>query len=112
MDKEGREKVALFRFGVMSSLVARKDMSPGEREQIIRELVSKSWQIPGTPRTSLSRSTVLHWMTLYEQAGGQVEALQPRERSDRGTTRALDAETEAALVALKEELPTASLRHF
>ena len=109
MDKEGREKVALFRFGVISSLVARKDMSPGEREEIIRGLVSRSWEIPGTPRTSLSRSTVLHWLTLYERSGAQVEALQPRQRSDRGTTRALDAETEAALVRLKKELPAASL---
>ena len=109
MDKEGREKVALFRFGVISSLVARKDMSPGEREEIIRGLVSRSWEIPGTPRTSLSRSTVLHWLTLYERSGAQVEALQPRQRSDRGTTRALDAETEASLVRLKKELPAASL---
>jgi hypothetical protein len=29
MDNEGREKVALFRFGVISSLVARKGMSWG-----------------------------------------------------------------------------------
>ena len=109
MDNEGREKVALFRFGVISSLVARKGMSWGEREEMIRGIVAKSWEIPGSPRSSISRSTVLHWLSLYERAGAKVEALQPRTRCDRGTTRALDAETEAALVALKRELPAASL---
>jgi transposase InsO family protein len=109
MDNEGREKVALFRFGVISSLVARKGMSWGEREELIRGIVAKSWEIPGSPRSSISRSTVLHWLSLYERAGAKVEALQPRPRCDRGTTRALDAETEAALVALKRELPAASL---
>ncbi|MGA2640018.1 MAG: hypothetical protein ABSG21_03820 [Spirochaetia bacterium] len=109
MDNEGREKVALFRFGVISSLVARKGMSWGEREELIRGIVAKSWEIPGSPRSFISRSTVLHWLTLYERGGSRVEALQPRVRCDRGTTRALDAETEAALVALKRELPAASL---
>jgi len=109
MDNEGREKVALFRFGVISSLVVRKGMSWGEREELIRGIVAKSWEIPGSPRSSISRSAVLHWLSLYERAGAKVEALQPRPRCDRGTTRALDAETEAALVALKRELPAASL---
>jgi putative transposase len=109
MDNEGREKVALFRFGVLSTLVARKGMSWGEREEMIRGIVATSWEIPGSPRSYVSRSTVLHWLTLYERAGGKVEALQPQVRCDRGTTRALDAETEAALVALKRELPAASL---
>jgi transposase InsO family protein len=84
-------------------------MSWGEREELIRGIVAKSWEIPGSPRSSISRSTVLHWLSLYERAGAKVEALQPRPRCDRGTTRALDAETEAALVALKRELPAASL---
>src|SRR5208337_924163 len=39
MDNEGREKVALFRFGVISPLVARKGMSWGEREELIRGIV-------------------------------------------------------------------------
>jgi putative transposase len=109
MDNEGREKVALFRFGVISSLAGRKGLSWGEREELIRGIVGTSWEIPGSPRTSLSRSTVLHWLSLYEQSGGQLEALQPHIRCDRGTSRTLDGETEAALVALKRELPAASL---
>ena len=71
--------------------------------------MAQNWKIPDSPRSSISRSTVLHWLALYERAGGRVEALQPKVRCDRGTTRALDPETEAALVALKRELPTASL---
>jgi len=109
MDKEQREKIALFRFGVISDLVARKALSWGEREEMIQRLVSKRWEIPGTPRSCISRSTVLHWLALYEQSGGRLEALQPRLRCDRGTSRRLDGDTEAALVNLKRELPAASL---
>jgi hypothetical protein len=109
MDNEQREKVALFRFGVISNLAARKGMSWGEREELIRDIVSKKWEIPGTPRSCISRSTVLHWLASYEQSGGRVEALQPRLRCDRGTCRRLDGDTEAALVNLKRELPAASL---
>jgi putative transposase len=109
MDNDSREKVALFRFGVISALVARTGMSWGEREEVIRQIVAKSWEIPGSPRSSISRSTVLHWLSVYQRSGCQVEALQPKVRCDRGTTRALDCETESALVALRRELPAASL---
>ena len=105
MDEEQRQRVAMFRFGVLSSLVGRRNLSWGEREELIQQIVSKSWEIPGSPRGSVARSTLLRWLSVYEQSGGQVEALKPRPRCDRGTSRSLDSETEAALVNLKRELP-------
>jgi hypothetical protein len=58
MDKELQEKIALFRFGLISPLVSRKGMSRGEQEAIIKDLVSKEHLIPGTDRTSVARSTI------------------------------------------------------
>jgi putative transposase len=109
MDKELQEKIALFRFGLISPLVSRKGMSRGEQEAIIKDLVSKRHHIPGTGRSSVARSTILRWLSLYQDSGQRLEALKPQARSDRGCCRALDSETEAALVQLRREAPEVSL---
>lgn len=109
MEKELQEKIALFRFGVISGLVNRKGTSRGEQQAIIAELVAKRWEIPGSPRTSLTRSTILRWVGLYQRSGGQLESLAPQPRRDRGRTRAFDPETEAALLQLRREVPEVSL---
>ena len=109
MDKELQEKIALFRFGLISALLTRKGMSRGEQEVVIKGLVCKEYEIPGSPRTSVARSTILRWLALYQNAGERLEALQPQPRADRGRCRALDSETEAALVQLRREVPEVSL---
>jgi hypothetical protein len=55
---------------VAGSLVNRKGMSRGEQEAVIRHIIAKSWDIPGSPRSSIARSTVLRWVSLYEASGG------------------------------------------
>jgi transposase InsO family protein len=107
MNEELREQIALFRFGVISPLVNRKGLSWGEREQLVRQIISKQWQIPGTLRTSIGRATVRRWISCYERGG--IDGLKPKVRSDRGATRCVDSETEQALLQLKRELPEASL---
>jgi putative transposase len=109
MDKELQEKVALFRFGLISPLVSRKGMSRGEQETIIKDLVCQKHDIPGTGRSSVARSTILRWLSLYQDGGQRVEALKPQPRNDRGRCRAFDGELEAALVRLRRELPEVSL---
>jgi transposase InsO family protein len=112
MNKELRQKIALFRFGLISPLVSQKGLSHGEQEARIRQIITQSWEIPGSPRSSLARSTVLRWLSLYERSGSRLEALEPQPRKDRGASRALGAETEAALVALRRENLAVSLPVF
>jgi putative transposase len=108
MDKELAERIALFRFGVITPLIDRH-LSRGERERIISEIVKGTWQIPGSPRTSIGRSTVEKWLSMYLRSGANIESLKPLKRSDRGTSRSIDTEVEAALVALKREFRDYSL---
>jgi len=112
MEKTLREQIALFRFGLISTLMVQKDMGRGEQEQRIREITSRSWDIPGSPRSSIGRSTVLRWIELYRRGGCDVRALEPRPRCDRGRSRALSAETEAALIELRRQMPEVSLPVF
>jgi len=108
MEKELAERIALFRFGVIAPLVDRH-LSRGERERILNEIAAGTWQIPGSQRTSIGRSTVVKWLACYQRSGGDVESLKPRTRSDRGRTRSIDEETAAALMALKQQMPECSL---
>jgi len=107
MNEELREQIALFRFGVITPLINRKGLGWGERERLLQQIITKEWQIPGTARTSIGRATVRRWISCYERGG--IDGLKPRLRSDRGSTRCVDAETELSLLELKRELPEASL---
>jgi len=109
MDKEMQERIALFRFGLISSLVSHKGLSRGERELRIHYITSRTWEIPGSPRSSIGRTTLLRWLAVYQQSGCQLESLKPRPRADRGCSRVMDEETEAAMVALRREMPAVSL---
>lgn len=109
MDNHTAERIALFRFGVIAPLVDRH-LSRGEREGIIDQIVSSTWQIPGSRRTSVGRSTVEKWLSEYLRSGANIESLKPRTRSDKGSSPSMDSESEAALVALKQEFPHYSLQ--
>lgn len=109
MTEEQKKKIALFRFGVISALIGRKDIRRGEREALIRELTAREWEIPSSGRTRVSRSTIREWLRRYEHSGKKLESLFPKDRSDGGRSRSMDPETELALVALKRQMPEASL---
>jgi len=78
-------------------------MLRGEQELQLRSLTDREWEIPETNRTSISRSTILNWLKLYERSGNKLESLEPQERKDRGSSRAIDNETAAAFVALRKD---------
>jgi putative transposase len=109
MEQEQREKIAIFRFGVIFPLVER-DLREhwGEKERIIRELAGKEWEIPFCNRRVISRATILSWLKRYEEGGRKIEALFPMPRSDRGRRRSIDAETLDALVRMRKENPNLS----
>ena len=108
MDKEKKEKIALFRFGVISRLLWVKE-DERQQEALVREITSTAWEIPFSGRTLLGRSTVLEWLKKYRDSGGKIDSLEPQPRSDKGKARSLDEETEQTLVRLKTELKGASL---
>lgn len=109
MDREKQEKIAVFRFGVIFPLVER-DLHEywGEKERIIRELVSKEWEIPYSNRNYISKATILNWVKRYEDGGRKIEALFPEGRGDRGRMRSISDEQIDALVKLRKENPKLS----
>src|SRR6056297_913929 len=109
MDREKKEKIAVFRFGVIFPLIER-DLHEywGEKERILKDLAAKEWQIPYSKRNYISRATILNWLRRYEQGGRKIEALFPCDRGDRGRVRSLDDESLEALVRLRTAHPRLS----
>ena len=106
MEESLREQIALFRYGVISELVARP-LAPGEKEKLLLAAVAKEWKIPGSRRQRLGRTTVRDWVALYEAMG--FEGLKPQPRSDAGSSRAIPAPVVELLLALRAERPRASV---
>jgi len=109
MNQEQKEKVAIFRFGVIFPLV-EKNLHEywGEKERIIRELVGKEWEIPFSTRTYISKATVLSWVRRYEDGGRKIEALFPENRGDKGRMRSITDEQIDLLMRLRTENPKLS----
>ena len=79
--------LALFRYGVLAPLVERETYAPGERRQLLAEILERTHHLPGTGPVHLSERTIYAWLALW-RAGG-IEALRPRRRKDRGVCRVL-----------------------
>jgi transposase InsO family protein len=109
VEKKKKEKVALFRFGIIAPLVGLKNIPRGEKENFARDIISQQWDIPFSERSYISRSTIFSWLKRYEESGGKLESLYPIQRRDRGNSRTLTEETELTLLNLKKELKGASL---
>ena len=106
MDEEQRERVALFRYGVIGELV-NGPLAPGEKEKLLLRLSQKEWAIPGTTRTTIGASTMCDWTDAYRAMG--LEGLKPRPRSDSGQTKAIPETVQDLLLAMRKERPKASL---
>ena len=96
------EKIALFRYGVIATLVLEK-LPRGEMVRRARELAEREYDIPFSDRRRLSVDTLLHWAVRYRRGG--LEALAPKPRSDRGKTRVITPQLAQLIERLKRENP-------
>lgn len=97
--------IATFRFGVISDFVIGMKLTYGEKEKLINEKVSRSYQIPGSTRTGISRSTIMSWINQYKKAGFKIQGLFPHERKDKGIVKSLTTEIKLAIKEIKKEKP-------
>lgn len=109
MDREKREAIAAFRFGVIYPLLDIEKGERGRKEEVLREISEKRWNIPYSKRSYISRATVLLWLKKYEQSGRRIESLHPSGRSDNGGCRIMDSESELAFIGLRKQFPKVSM---
>jgi len=109
MDEMKKEKIGMLRFQVIASLIGLTKEDWGKKEKLLQEITQKDWEIPYSARSYIGRSTALEWLKSYEDSGGKLESLYPKQRSDKGVHRSMDIDTEQTLINLRQELKEATL---
>jgi len=109
MTEEMKQRVAVFRFGIIADFVSGGQLQWGETERLMQEKCARRWLIPGSVRTRISESTIKEWIARYKLGGNKLEALYPQDRCDRGKPRAIDPETAQGVIALRKEMPAVLL---
>jgi putative transposase len=106
LDDKTRERIALFRYGLIADLAQRQE---GERGlyALLRQKAEKTYEIPGSRRSHVAAETLREWLALYRRGG--FEALHPKPRCDQGRARAIPQEIADLLCAFKEEAPALSV---
>ena len=105
--KDHREEVALFRAQVLGPLLCG-DLDRGERLPSLLELSRRRYRPPGLATTrTYAVPTLERWFYQYRKGG--LEALKPKERSDRGHAHRLSPQMRELLLAIRRERPRASV---
>jgi len=99
--------MALFRYSVLGSLISRAELQRGELKATLQELAARHYDIPGSRNSRLSEKTIEAWY--YAWRRGDIEALTPKARSDRGQSK-IAPEIQEAILAAKREKPRRSIR--
>lgn len=104
MPEDHKERVALFRYSVISEAVSDR-LSPTERGLVVRALATRPWVTPDGDERFISRTTIDRWIATYRRDG--LRALEPEARSDKGRGRA-NPELMAEAIRLRRQVPTRS----
>ncbi len=87
MTEKEKQEVATFPFSIIHEFVNEPNLAFGEQEKLLRDKCARKWNIPYSERSSIGRSTILRWISAYKESGCKLEALYPKDRSDRGKSR-------------------------
>ncbi len=98
--------VALFRLSVLGPLASREELERGEIKHLVRELASRTYQIPRSKRIRIAEGTIESWYYAWKRGG--IEALAPRPRSDMGESK-LDPAVQKAILEAKRQQPKRSI---
>jgi len=107
MSEDRRTEIALFRYTLILPLI-RGEYQPGGKDKLRQQIASRSYDIPGSSRRSVSVTTLARWERIYQEQG--FDGLKPQPRADRGECRAISTETLDRAETLKREQPLRSAR--
>lgn len=104
-EDEKKLKIATFRFGLISEFVTGVRLQYGEKEKLIKEKILRGYDVPFSVGDRVARSTLEKWICDYKKAGYRLEGLMPKERADKGKTRALSDHIKLAIKEIRKEEP-------
>lgn len=103
MNKNQREEIALFRYGILAPLISGT-VDPGLSNQGFFRLASQNTYVhPYGHQVTVSETSLKRWYRYYQKDG--FEGLIPKRRGDSGTSRKLDDDMKGQIAYLKKEYP-------
>ncbi|WP_040203120.1 DDE-type integrase/transposase/recombinase [Neobacillus jeddahensis] len=106
MNETIRNELAAFRFGLIAPAVQRQ-LQPGERYALLREIANQRYTIPGSERSTVSVRSLERYLQAYEEKG--FEGLKPQVREKKGSLQNQDPEILNRAIELRKELPSRSV---
>jgi putative transposase len=106
MNETIRNELAAFRFGLIAPVVQRQ-LQPGERYTLLREIATQRYTIPGSERSTVSVRSLERYLQAYEEKG--FEGLKPQEREKKGSLQNQNPEILKRAIELRKELPSRSV---
>lgn len=102
MNEERRNKVALFRYGVLAPLIQRQNNDKSNNEFFLNAS-KKSYEFIDGNMITVHQSTIRRWHGRYVNFG--FDGLKPGSRSDDGVSRKLDKDIKEYIVYYLKEYP-------
>jgi len=110
MDETTRRAIALWRIGVLGSLVSAR-LEHGDRVKLFEQIAARVYEMPPDGKlVQLSARTIESWYYAYRHGG--FDALCPGTRSDRGKIRGIAPEIAEIILRAKREKPRRSIRRI
>jgi len=103
MDEIQKNRIALFRYGIIAPLVTRGEVTPHERWDFFRTASQKQYLYLDERMVHISEDTIYRYYRNYLKSG--FDGLKPAGRSDIGKTRKLDDDICSQIRYLVREYP-------
>ena len=107
MTDDERNHEALFRHAILGDLFSR-DLRRGQLRPALKQLVQQTYQDRHGRTRRVAFKTLEQWY--YKYRNGGFEALKPRPRKDRNTSRVLAEDLQQLILDMKREDPGRSAR--
>lgn len=106
-----RERVAMFRYGVIAPLVCRLHETRLAEALVRREVLTKQWVYPDGSVRNVPERTLREWMRRYKRYGldGLYDGLR-KDRASKGRYRSMPLDLLKRAEQLKRELPERSAK--
>lgn len=94
--------IAQFKFAIIAPVI--QELYPdASRTAYYERITEKPFTLPDGTTAQYSPNTISSWVSMYQRGG--IDALMPRERSDKGVTRALPDTAIEEIHRLKQAFP-------
>ncbi len=100
MDKKKKEEIALFRYGIIAPVIHENVAS---QNSYFKDVCQKELNVPHIGKKRYRVSGLKSWLAKYKN--GNIKALEPKVRLDKGVSRKIDDEAAIEIRKIIDEYP-------